>query len=144
MLSMVLLAYKTHELLGEHMLLSIPRQPTDLSVDMEKLEDKNTKEYLITYETNKAGTISGLNKTLDAIVKGTNFLYPLITGKQIISGAFFTKAAQYEGRKNAVLNEKAAFELLGSMDSMESAEALNSSVPQKAGSGKTINADGTL
>lgn len=97
-------------------LLITPKQPISTPIDYQKIEDKNGEDFLLTYETSNAANIKVMNKNHDVILKGTNYLYPYVMSNRILSGSFFSKDAQKENKKLAVLNKKSAFELFGNMD----------------------------
>ena len=93
-----------------------PKQPINTAIDDQKIEDKNGEDFLLTYETNNAGSIKALNNNYEVILKGTNYLYPYIMRNRIVAGSFFSKEAQKENKKLAVLNKKAAFDIFGNLD----------------------------
>jgi len=93
-----------------------PKQPISTAADYEEIEDKNGKDFLLTYETNNAGSVKVLNKSFDVILKGTNYLYPYVMSNRVAAGSFFSKDAQKENKKLAVLNKKSAFDIFGNLD----------------------------
>lgn len=115
---MAVISYKAQETRLENILLIVPGRPAQEPVDIGKLEDRNGSGYFLTYEVNRAGVISALNKNTKVIVTETNGFYADVMQKPLIAGAFFTKTAQDEGKKLAVLNRKAAFKILGDMQAI--------------------------
>lgn len=114
---LVILIYRTYERKVEEILLITPFRPIENFVNITQLEEKNTEDYVLTYEVNETKSISVLNKNHDVVLKATNYLYGNVMNTTLLSGSFFTKKAQEEGRKIAVLNKKAAFDILGNLDS---------------------------
>lgn len=97
-------------------LLLVPQQPLSHIIDAEQLEMKNGEDYFITYEVHQTETICVLNQNHEVTLKGTNYLYPVVMKRQMVSGAFFSKAAQESNQQMVVLNKWAAFQLYGSYD----------------------------
>jgi hypothetical protein len=120
MILMGVLSWQAGGIRVESALLITPAQPVSAPVDLKELENRNGSDYLLTYEMKQAGKVYVLNQNIDAVVKGTNYLYTDVMRMPSVSGSFFSKAAQEEGRKLAVLNEKAAFEMLGDMNAIRS------------------------
>ncbi|WP_242966428.1 ABC transporter permease [Clostridium sp. BSD9I1] len=100
----------------ENLLLAVPKSNTIAGVNVDKLEQLNEENFLLTYEINKEEKIKALNSNHSVFLKGTNYTYPYITGYSVVKGSFFTQLAQKQKNKSVVLNELAAFELFGSYD----------------------------
>jgi len=97
----------------KNQLIVVPKFHTDVKVNVEKVEQLNENNFLLTYEVIKEGSIKFLNSRYNVFIKGTNYTYPHITGYSFAKGGFFTKSAQDQKKRSVVLNELAAFEIFG-------------------------------
>lgn len=100
----------------ENLFLAAPKSNNIAGVNVDKLEQLNEENFLLTYEINKEEKIKALNLKHSVVLKGTNYTYPYITGYSLVKGSFFTQLAQKQKNKSVVLNELTAFELFGNYD----------------------------
>lgn len=116
MVGLIILSYKIYEKRIDDILLITSNKPVEMIVDNKKMEEKNMKNYLLTYEVKTPKTISVLNKNHDVVMKGANYFYVDILHTPLVTGSFFTKKAQDDKKNVLVFNKKAAFEILGDVD----------------------------
>jgi hypothetical protein len=96
------------------LLLVFPIEINSSKIDINGIEDFVENEFLITYEIPGSDRVSLSNGEYPVTLIGTNSCYSRILGLPMIEGAFFS-ARDWEGRqRQAVLNEKAAFDIFGS------------------------------
>ena len=72
-------------------------------------------DFSLTYEAASSGILRTVTN-IDTKILGVNYRYGDIMDLEMRSGSFFTQSAQDEKRKVVVLNEKLAFDSLGSFD----------------------------
>jgi len=95
-------------------LLVLPIKKDSFKIDINKIEDFIGKEFLLTYEIPGSDRVSLSNGEYPVTLIGTNSCYYRVLGLQMIAGSFFS-ARDWEGKqRQAVLNEKAAFDIFGS------------------------------
>lgn len=97
----------------ENQFLAIPKPNHAVGVNVDKIEQLNEDNFLLTYEVNKEEKIKSLHSQYSVVLKGTNFTYPYVMGYSLVKGSFFTQLMQERKNKSVVLNELAAFELFG-------------------------------
>lgn len=97
-------------------LLVIPKSKNVPGVGIDKIEEINEENFLLTYEMNYDENVKSINSEHSVVLKGTNFTFPYITGYNLVEGSFFTQLAQEQKNRTVVLNELAAFELFGSFN----------------------------
>ena len=96
------------------LLLVLPIKKDSSKIDINKIEDFIEKEFLLTYEIPCSDRVSLSTGDYSVTLIGTNSCYSRVLGLPMIDGAFFS-ARDWEGKqKQAVLNEKAAFDIFGS------------------------------
>jgi hypothetical protein len=94
--------------------LVLPIKKDSSRIDINKIENFIEKEFLLTYEIPTSDRVSLSNGDYPVTLIGTNSCYSRLLGLPMIEGAFFS-ARDWEGKqKQAVLNEKAAFDIFGS------------------------------
>ena len=98
------------------LLLITPKSALQRGVAYDIIEDINGKEFLITYVLEESATAEAVNSRSAVTVRATNYTYPHVLRLVMKNGGFFTKSHQEQKLKNAVLNEKAAFNLFGSVE----------------------------
>lgn len=98
-------AAKTH-------LAVLPNIAGSKSVLIVKAEETNEK-IMLTYETEYNKPVSALTVNVSVSLIATNYTYPFVLEYPVISGGFFSKEAQDNGNRAAVLNKKAAFDIFG-------------------------------
>ncbi|MDR1400455.1 MAG: ABC transporter permease [Treponema sp.] len=109
---MALLAGRGHY---HRLLLAKPvRSYAPALINLDAIEQFCEDEFLLTYEQRDLSSASTVYQQCQVTLVGTNSLYPALLGYQVLSGAFFTKAAWNAKSRHAVLNETAAFTLFGS------------------------------
>lgn len=100
----------------ENYFMAIPKHSNVVGVNVDKIEDLNEENFLISYEIKKEESIKALNSKHDVLLIGTNYVYPYITGYAFAEGSFFTQSSQEQKIRTVVLNELAAYELFGNYD----------------------------
>ncbi len=98
----------------EKLLMVSPKLNKDSGTDVDKLEQINGNNFLVTYEVDEDKQIQVHNIRHSVILKGTNYTYPFVMHYTFASGSFFTRTVQEQKLKSVVLNEAAAFEMFGS------------------------------
>jgi len=93
-----------------------PRAALQRGIAAGTVEDINGKEFLITYVCEESAVIEAVNSRSAVTVRATNYAYPHVLRRVMKNGGFFTKTHQEQKSKTAVLNEKSAFDLFGSVD----------------------------
>lgn len=100
---------------GENHLAALPKVAGKKSVSVTAAEEINEK-MMLTYETIYEKSVKAIQVSKSVTLKATNYTYHFVMGYPVVSGGFFSKDAQDDGNKVAVLNEKAAFDLFGTLD----------------------------
>jgi hypothetical protein len=96
------------------LLLVLPIKKDFPGTDINKIEDFIEKDFLLTYEITGSDRVSLSNGDYSVTLIGTNSCYSRLLGLPMIEGGFFS-ARDWEGKqRQAVLNEKAAFDIFGS------------------------------
>ncbi|MDR2575920.1 MAG: ABC transporter permease [Treponema sp.] len=96
------------------LLLVLPKEINSPRIDINKIEDFIEADFLLTYEIPSSDRVSLSNGEYPVTLIGTNSCYSRILGLSMIEGSFFS-ARDWEGKqRQAVLNEKAAFDIFGS------------------------------
>jgi hypothetical protein len=99
---------------GGDLLLILPVELGSPKIDINRIEDFIEDEFPLTYEIPGSDRVSLSNGEYPVTLIGTNPGYSRVLGLPIIEGSFFS-ARDWEGkRRQAVLNEKAAFDIFGS------------------------------
>jgi len=99
---------------GRDLLLVFPIEINLLKIDINRIEDFIEGEFLLTYEIPGSDRVSLSTGECMVTLIGTNSCYSRVLGLPMIEGSFFS-ARDWEGKqRQAVLNEKAAFDLFGS------------------------------
>jgi hypothetical protein len=71
---------------------------------------------MITYICEEVAAVQAINSRAGVTLRATNYTHPHVMQLVMRSGGFFTKSHQEQSSQIAVLNEKAAFDLFGSVD----------------------------
>jgi len=96
------------------LLLVLPTGINSPRIDINKIEDFVEEEFLLTYEIPGSDRVSLSNGQYPVTLIETNSCYSRLLGLHMIEGSFFS-ARDWEGKqRQAVLNEKAAFDIFGS------------------------------
>jgi len=99
---------------GKDLLLVLPAEISSQKIDINKIEDFMEDEFLLTYEIPGSDRVSLSTGEYRVTLIGTNSCYSRVLGLPMIEGAFFS-ARDWEGKqRQAVINEKAAFDIFGS------------------------------
>jgi hypothetical protein len=99
---------------GRDLLLVLPAEISSPKIAINRIEDFINNEFLLTYEISGSDRVSLSNGEYPVTLIGTNSCYSRVLGLQMIEGSFFS-ARDWEGKqRQAVLNEKAAFDIFGS------------------------------
>jgi len=99
---------------GRDLLLVLPAEISSQKIDIYSIEDFTENEFLLTYEIPGSDRVSLSNGEYAVTLIGTNSCYSRVLGLAMIEGSFFS-ARDWEGKqRQAVLNEKAAFDIFGS------------------------------
>ena len=110
--TMALLAGRGHY---HRLLLAKPlRSYAPALISLDAIEQFCEDEFLLTYEQRSLSSAHTVYQQCQITLVRTNSLYPALLGYQLLSGAFFTKAAWDAKSRHAVLNQTAAFTLFGS------------------------------
>lgn len=96
-------------------LIAVPK-PGGAGVPIKELEDINGNRAVFTCENIYDKTVKALQSNHSVVLKGTNHSYPYVMNYNLTSGGFFTKEAAENKNKVAVINEKAAFAMFGTLD----------------------------
>ncbi|MDR3295417.1 MAG: ABC transporter permease [Clostridiales Family XIII bacterium] len=100
-------------------------------------------EAKLTYEKMDSAQLK-TTAYIDSALIGTNHFYDDVMGYSMTTGSFFTKAAQDEKRKVAVLNETLAFDAFGNFDIAGGQISLNGETYSVVGIIKDGRADNAL
>jgi len=96
------------------LLLVLPIEINSPKIDINMIENFINDAFLLTYEIPGSDRVSLSTGEYPVTLIGTNSCYSRVLGLPMIEGAFFT-ARDWEGKqRQAVLNEKAAFDIFGS------------------------------
>ena len=96
------------------LLLILPIEINSPRIDVNRIEDFIEDEFLLTYEIPGFDRVSISNGEYPVTMIGTNSCYSRILCLPMIEGFFFS-ARDWEGKqRQAVFNEKAAFDIFGS------------------------------
>jgi hypothetical protein len=96
------------------LLLVLPIEINSPKIDINRIEDFVEDNFLLTYEIPGSDRVSLSNGEYPVTLIGTNSCYSRVLGLPMIEGSFFS-ARDWEGKqRQAVLNEKAAFDIFGS------------------------------
>jgi hypothetical protein len=99
---------------GRDLLLVLPAEISSPKIDINRIEYFINNEFLLTYEIPSSDRVSLTNGDYAVTLIGTNSCYSRVLGLPMIEGSFFS-AREWEGKqRQAVLNEKAAFDIFGS------------------------------
>jgi hypothetical protein len=83
-------------------------------MDINKIEDFIKEEFLLTYEIPSSDRVSLPTGEYPVTLIGTNSCYSCVLGLSMIEGSFFSAKDWDSKQRQAVLNEKAAFDIFGS------------------------------
>lgn len=97
-------------------LLVIPTASNSLKINAEALEKINGESFLLTYEILSQERVQTLNENSDGTIRKTNYAYPYVMHKKLLTGSFFTEQDQKEKKKAAILNKTAAYKMFGNTD----------------------------
>jgi len=75
-----------------------------------------SKKIMLTYQTTYESSASATKQTLPVKLTATNYTFPYVMGYAVTDGSFFSEESQERGSAVAVLNQKAAFDLFGSIN----------------------------
>jgi len=99
---------------GRDLILVLPIEISSPKIDVNKIEDFIEEKFLLTYEIPGSERVSLSNGEYPVTLIGTNSCYSRVLGLLVLEGSFFS-GRDWEGRqRQAVLNEKAAFDIFGS------------------------------
>jgi len=99
---------------GKDLLLVLPKEINSPRIDVNEMESFIEDNFLLTYEIPGSDRLSLSNGEYPVTLIGTNSCYSRVLGLQMIEGSFFS-ARDWDGKqRQAVLNEKAAFDIFGS------------------------------
>jgi len=99
---------------GRDLLLVLPIEMDSPRIDINRIENFIEDEFLLTYEIPGSDRVNISSGEYAVTMIGTNSCYSCVLGLPVIEGSFFS-ARDWEGKqKQAVLNEKAAFDIFGS------------------------------
>ena len=94
-------------------LLAIPKTASAFGYSADLLDKMNKEDFRFTYEIRQKETVHVRNSSYTVNFIGTNDEYPFIIKLSSLGGSFFTKDSF---GMNITLNEKAAFDLFGSVN----------------------------
>ncbi|MBF4691903.1 ABC transporter permease [Fusibacter ferrireducens] len=97
----------------ENLLLATPTLSNTSKISSKALEKLTQEAFLSSYEIRSAETLKILNRSYPVALIKTNYAYPLLSGKNISSGSFFSEQDQKKQKKMAVLNKTAAYAMFG-------------------------------
>jgi len=101
---------------NKNIFLILPNETSALKIDIDKIDDFNQNEFPLTYEIPGSERISLLQREYPVTITATTGAYRQILGLSMKTGSFFTAQAWTGKLRNAVLNEKAAFTIFGSIN----------------------------
>jgi hypothetical protein len=96
-----------------NLLLVFPIEDQAAALDPQKTEEIAGDEFLLTYEIRRQVSVSTAYGEHRITAIGTNSVYPFLMSYPLLRGSFFTKAAAEGKRREAVLNEAAAYRIFG-------------------------------
>ena len=87
-------------------------------IPISAIEEINENKFMLTYENIYDKTIQALQSNFSITLKGTNYTYPYVMNYSIVNGGFFTKEAAENKNRVVVVNEKAAFDIYGTLNAV--------------------------
>ncbi|MDR1687181.1 MAG: ABC transporter permease [Clostridiales bacterium] len=100
---------------GTEYLAVLPYSPGSKTISVKAADDLNEK-FPLTYKAVYPKTARALAVNSGVNIVSTNYSYVFVMRCRILNGGFFTKDAQKNAYREAVLNEKAAFDFFGTAE----------------------------
>lgn len=96
--------------------LVTPKTAMEPGTDIKTVEKINDEKFMLTYLKKQQKKVAVRYANHDVSLAWTNYTFPFVCKYPMLNGGFFTKDDQEQKNNYAVLNERAAFDLFGSMD----------------------------